>query len=81
LFSHPSFGRLWPLLNHKILDVARLRLRFCSIVTAKSVSKYGVIPEKIIYGQALIKSGIVHCCYAIRDNYSCKYWTRYWFRL
>jgi len=42
--------------------VAQLRLRFCavkqmplgrSIVTAKSVSKYGVIPEKLIYGQTL----------------------------
>jgi hypothetical protein len=53
LFSHPSFGRLWPLLNLKILVVAPLRLRFYSIVTAKSVSKYGVIPEKLIYGQAL----------------------------
>jgi hypothetical protein len=53
LFSHLSFGRLCPLLNLKILVVAPLRLRFYSIVTAKSVSKYSVIPEKLIYGQAL----------------------------
>ncbi|MCJ7600102.1 MAG: hypothetical protein MUO63_01215 [Desulfobulbaceae bacterium] len=48
--------------DSEILDVAPLRLRFCaakqmplgrSIITAKSVSKYGVIPEKLIYGQAL----------------------------
>ncbi len=29
-------GRLRPLLNHKILDEALLRLRFCSIVANKS---------------------------------------------
>jgi hypothetical protein len=51
------------------LHVAPLRLRFCaakqmplghSIVTAKSVSKYGVIPEKLIYGQALREKGETH---------------------
>jgi hypothetical protein len=31
-----SFGHLRPGLNHKILDVALLRLRFCSIGPAKS---------------------------------------------
>ncbi len=30
-------GHLWLGLNHKILDVALLRLRFCSIGPAKSV--------------------------------------------
>jgi hypothetical protein len=51
---HPAFGRLWPLLNRKILDVAQLRLRFCSIFATKSVSKSGAIPKRLIYGQALI---------------------------
>jgi hypothetical protein len=45
---------------------ALLRLRFYaakqmplgySIVTAKSASKYSVIPEKLIYGQALRRNG------------------------
>jgi hypothetical protein len=31
-----DLGHLWPGLNHKILDVALLRLRFCSIGAAKS---------------------------------------------
>jgi hypothetical protein len=48
--SHPPFGRLCPLLNRKILNVALLRLRFCSIVTAISSSKSGAIPEKLICG-------------------------------
>ncbi len=51
--SHPAFGRLWPLLNRKILDVAQLRLRFCSIFATKSVSKSGAIPKRLIYEQAL----------------------------
>jgi len=53
LRSHPAFGRLWPLLNRKILDVAQLRLRFCSIFATKSVSKSGAITKRLIYGQAL----------------------------
>jgi hypothetical protein len=37
---HPTRGHrgLWPQLNHKILDVALLRLRFCSIAASKSDS-------------------------------------------
>jgi hypothetical protein len=46
-------GPLWPLLNRKILDVAQLRLRFCSIFATKSASKSGAIPNRLIYGQAL----------------------------
>jgi len=44
---------LLPLLNRKILDVALLRLRFCSILATKSVSKSGAIPKRPICGQAL----------------------------
>jgi len=43
LRSHPAFGLLLPLLNRKILDVALLRLRFCSILATKSASKSGAI--------------------------------------
>jgi hypothetical protein len=32
-----------------------LRLRFCSIVPAKSFSKSNAIPEKLIYGQAVME--------------------------
>ena len=31
----PSSSRLWPILNHKILNIALLCLRFCSIGSAK----------------------------------------------
>jgi hypothetical protein len=53
LFSHLPFGRLCPVPQSQNLNAALLRLRFCSIVTAKSASKYSVIPEKLISGQAL----------------------------
>jgi len=51
----------------EILCGALLRLRFCaakqrplgrSIVTATFVSKYGMIPKKLIYGQVLNLSDI-----------------------
>jgi hypothetical protein len=38
-----------PLLNRKILDVALLRLRFCSILATKSASKSGAIPSKGVF--------------------------------
>ncbi len=31
-----DLGRIWPILNHKILDITQLCLRFCSIVPTKS---------------------------------------------
>jgi len=31
----PSLSRLWPILNHKILNMILLCLRFCSIGSAK----------------------------------------------
>jgi len=60
LCSHPDFGRLCAFLNRKIIDAALLCLRFFSIVTPKSVSKYGAIPEKLISGQALSFSPFKH---------------------
>jgi hypothetical protein len=39
----PSSGHLWLRLNRKILNVALLRLRFCSIVAAKSNPNPGAI--------------------------------------
>ena len=52
--SHPAFGLLRPLLNRKILNVALLRLRFCSILATKSASKSGAISKRPIYGQAFL---------------------------
>jgi len=50
-----SYSRhLQPNRNHKILDVALLRLRFCSINTAKSGINSGAIYRKVMYGQTLI---------------------------
>ena len=34
--SNPASGHLWPLLNHEILDLQIVNLRFCSIVGEKS---------------------------------------------
>jgi hypothetical protein len=39
----PSSGHLWLRLNRKILNVALLRLRFCSIGAAKSNPNPGAI--------------------------------------
>ena len=60
LRSHPAFGLLWPLLNRKILNVAQLRLRFCSILATKSISNPGAIPKRLIYGQALNHKHFIH---------------------
>jgi hypothetical protein len=53
LRSHPAFGLLLPLLNRKILDVALLRLRFCSILAIKSASKSGAIPKGLFTDKPL----------------------------
>ena len=46
LCPHPAFGSLRPLLNRKILNVGRLRLRFCSIVATKIGLKIQRGPSK-----------------------------------
>ncbi|MCA1765108.1 MAG: hypothetical protein LC633_02485 [Desulfobulbaceae bacterium] len=43
LRKFPASGHLWSRLNRKILDVALLRLRFCSIVATKSDPNPGAI--------------------------------------
>jgi hypothetical protein len=48
-----SSRHLWTVLNRKILDVALLRLRFCSISPAKSGINPGAITWNVIYEQAL----------------------------
>jgi hypothetical protein len=53
LRSHPAFGLLLLLLYRKILDVALLRLRFCSILATKSASKSGAIPKGLFTDKPL----------------------------
>ena len=52
-----SSGRLWLQLNHKILDVALLRLRFCSIAAIKSDLKLSAILTLLYSDSPLRKHG------------------------
>ena len=54
----PYSRRLCPVLNRKILDIALLRLRFCSIVPAKSDINPGAITRNVIFEQTLSLSGV-----------------------
>ena len=51
--THPVFGHLWPCLNHKILDVALLRLRFCLIGATKSDPNPGAIQVYLYFPSPL----------------------------
>ncbi len=46
-FRIPSSGHLCPLVNRKILELALLVLRFCSILAAKSGTNLGTNSVKL----------------------------------
>ncbi|GAH13353.1 unnamed protein product, partial [marine sediment metagenome] len=63
-----SSHHLWPLLNREILDVALLRLRFHSIVAAKSGANLRANSVNLFWRGPLVRVGIAMGEVVIADN-------------